>query len=179
MRKVVTLLSLASLAVVAGFAVVLKRKESNMPGQTGAGRAHEKRARVIAYAASQLGTSDPSLYWKEVLGSVPDSSISWCGAFALWVLRQALRIDWPWIPSKGFLFVDNDGNSLRVPRLPIVKVPSIGDVAYYDKPYQHYALVEEVEGDKVHLIAGNTPDVSRYTEPLSKATAYFSLAPLL
>jgi hypothetical protein len=97
----------------------------------------------------------------------------------LWVLRSVLAVPWRWVVGKGFLWVDDDGHPLQVPRLPIVKRPAIGDIAFFEKPYGHYALVEEVNGDTVHLIAGNTPDVDRSKVPISKATAYYSIAPLL
>jgi hypothetical protein len=85
-----------------------------------------------------------------------------------------------WVTGKGFLFVDDAGHSASKPYLPIVTTPAMGDIAYFDKPYQHYALVEEVDGDTVHLIAGNTPNVGRQKTTLSSGKAVFlSVAPLL
>lgn len=141
--------------------------------------ASQRRARVVAIARTQLGATEPDQYWADVLGYVPAQSLAWCGAFALWVLRRALGVDWRWVAGRGFIYVDNAGLPLERPRLPITKTPKPGDVAYYDKPYQHHALVESVAGDQVSLIAGNTPNVSEYSEPLSKATAYYSIAPIV
>jgi hypothetical protein len=138
-----------------------------------------KRNRVIAYALTQLHETDPSMYWQDVLGYVPSKKIYWCGAFVLWVLRSVLAVPWKWVVGKGFLWVDDDGRPLSVPRLPIVSRPAIGDIAFFEEPYGHYALVEEVDGNDVKLIAGNTPDVDRSTVKLSSATSYYSIAPLL
>jgi hypothetical protein len=138
------------------------------------------RNRIVAQAASQLGSTDPSPYWLDAFGSVPSLPLSWCGVFALWVLRMVGLTDRKWISGKGFLYVDDAGHSSSKPYLPIVKLPAAGDIAYFDKPYQHYALVEEVNGDTVHLIAGNTPNVGRQKAVLSSPrVVFFSVAPLL
>lgn len=148
-------------------------------------RALTLRKRVITIASTQIGQDDPSAYWQDVLGYVPPKTIAWCGAFVLWDLRLVFAVDWKWVPRLGFIYVDNDGNRLDVPRLPSVSVPSVGDIAYYDKPFQHYAFVESVETSehnltsRVHVIAGNTPDVSRFTENIRRASRYYSIAPLL
>lgn len=141
---------------------------------------HEMRNRIVAQALSQLGATDPSPYWLDAFGSVPSSKLAWCGVFALWVLRMVGLTTRKWVTGKGFLYVDDAGHSTAKPYLPIVKTPAMGDVAYFDKPFQHYALVEEVDGDTVHLIAGNTPNVGRQTTTLSSGKAvFFSVAPLL
>jgi hypothetical protein len=131
------------------------------------------RQRVVAMALREVGTYDPSKYWLDAYGYVPDSKYSWCGVFALWVLRQVGLVDWKWRTGKGFIYEDG------IARLPITESPDSGDVAYYDQPYQHYAIVERVIGDRVSIIAGNTPNVSTSQVQLSKATAYYSIEPLL
>lgn len=141
---------------------------------------HAVRNRIVAQALSQLGATDPSPYWLDAFGSVPSSKLAWCGVFALWVLRMVALTSRKWVTGKGFLYVNDAGASTSKPYLPIVKVPAIGDIAYFDKPYQHYALVEEVDGDTVHLIAGNTPNVGRQQTTISSGKAvFFSVAPLL
>lgn len=148
-------------------------------------RAIALRKRVITIASTQVGQDDPSEYWLDVLGYVPPKKINWCGAFVLWTLRIVFALNWKWVPGLGFIYVDNDGKRLSVPRLPSLSVPAVGDIAYYDNPFQHYGLVESVElaqpplGSTVHLIAGNTPDVSKYPEDLRRASRYYSIAPLL
>jgi hypothetical protein len=140
----------------------------------------EIRNRIVAQAASQIGSTDPSPYWLDAFGSVPSSKLAWCGVFALWVLRMVGLTARKWVAGKGFIFVDDAGNAAAKPYLPIVKSPAMGDIAYFDKPYQHYALVEEVDGDTVHLIAGNTPNVGRQKTTISSGKAvFFSVAPLL
>lgn len=139
-----------------------------------------RRDLVTLTAGLEVGETDPAKYWRDAYGSVPSSKYSWCGVFALWVLRRALNVTWRWIAGVGFIYADDSGKRTDVPRLPVVSVPEPGDVAYYDQPYQHYAIVERVNNDgTATLIAGNTPNVSRYEEPLSKATAYYSIAPLV
>lgn len=159
-------------------------KTTNMPGIPNppipTSDDFEVRNRIVAQALSQLGSTDPSPYWLDAYGSVPSSKLAWCGVFALWVLRMVGLTARKWIAGKGFLFVDDAGHTATKPYLPIVKVPAIGDIAYFDKPFQHYALVEEVDGDTVHLVAGNTPNVGRQKTTLSSGRAvFFSVAPLL
>lgn len=141
--------------------------------------ARRNRDLVVLTAAMELGESDPSKYWRDAYGAIPASKYAWCGVFALWVLRKALGISWRWIAGIGFIYADSNGKRSSVPRLPVVRVPEPGDIAYYDQPFQHYAIVESVSGDDVSVIAGNTPNVSRSNEPLSKATAYYSIAALV
>lgn len=131
------------------------------------------RSLVVDTALREVGTYDPSRYWMDAYGYVPDAKYAWCGVFALWVLRQVGLTDWKWKTGKGFIYENG------VARLPITKSPLPGDIAYYDQPYQHYAIVERVIGDRVSLVAGNTPNVSTSQVATSKATAYYSIEPLL
>jgi hypothetical protein len=142
------------------------------------------RLRVIEYASSQIGTTDPRPYWLDAYGFIPSplGNYAWCGVFALWALRQARLTSRRWVAGLGFIYVDANGKASKTPwlrQLAPSEVPAMGDIAYYDQPFQHYALVEEVSGDRVHVIAGNTPNVSRSQPLLSKATSYFSIASIL
>jgi hypothetical protein len=83
--------------------------------------------------------------------------------------------------GKGFIWVDDAGKVSRTPYLPIIHSTriNIGDIAYFDKPFQHYALVEELGEDDpdhgeayVKVIAGNTPDVDQSWVKRSKAQFY-------
>ena len=159
-------------------------KTPNMPGIPNppipTSEEHAMRNRIVAQAVSQIGVTDPSPYWLDAFGSVPSSKLAWCGVFALWVLRMVGLTSRMWVTGKGFLYVDDAGHSTAKPYLPIVKTPAMGDIAYFDKPFQHYAIVEEVDGDTVHLVAGNTPNVGRQKTTLSSGKAvFFSVAPLL
>lgn len=174
--------ALASIGLLALLATT--GKTPNMPGIPNppipTNEDHEIRNRIVAQAASQIGTTDPSPYWLDAYGSVPSTKLAWCGVFALWVLRMVGLTARKWVSGKGFIFVDDAGHTAAKPYLPIVKSPAMGDIAYFDKPLQHYALVEEVDGDTVHLIAGNTPNVGRQKTTLSSGKAvFFSVQPLL
>lgn len=99
----------------------------------------------------------------------------WCGAFALWCLRQALpalRVYWAFgPPSYGFLF-----------RLEQTHAPEPGDIAYLDKPFQHHAVVTSVENGVVYTIDGNqgaSEPIKTHSAPLSHWTAFYSIARFL
>jgi hypothetical protein len=102
------------------------------------------RSKVLELATLELGNSDASKYYKECLGQIPSKKYAWCGIFALWCLREAADCNWTWAIGKGFLF-----------RLNMTKNPLPGDIAYFDKPYQHHAVVRELKGDELYLIQGN------------------------
>lgn len=142
------------------------------------------RQDVVSKAAELIGNPDTDPIWKDVLSPhdyQPHIRLAWCGAFALNRLHAAgLGQDVKWIFGKGFLG-----------RLPKTDRPQPGDIAYFDKPYQHHAIVESVDGETLHTIDGNQghgPDhllgtdqgttVRRVQRHLS-AGAYYSIAPWL
>lgn len=143
------------------------------------------RQTIVEIAAGQIGNPDTDVIWRDVLATKdyqPKITKAWCGAFALRCLHQAgvaLAIKWKW--GLGFLEVN---------RLPKVKHPEPGDIAYYDQPFQHHAIVERVDGDTLHTIDGNQgPGLDRLTgklgttvrrvqRPLTKGI-YYSIAGLL
>jgi hypothetical protein len=102
------------------------------------------RSAVLDVAALQLGVADPSPFWRECFGQVPTKKLAWCGIFALYCLRQATGCNWTWAIGSGFLS-----------RLSRTSHPDPGDVAYFDKPYQHHALLQKAVGDELYLIQGN------------------------
>ena len=132
------------------------------------------RGKVVHAAMTQLGKTDPQPYWIDVTGKVEPSSLSWCGAFALWSLHQAgLALGKVWQLGKGFL--------LTSPQLPQTKTPKPGDVAYYDH-YQHHAVVAAVHPDGyVDLINGNgnNKSVSPSHTPMSAVTTFYSIQPFI
>ncbi len=134
------------------------------------------RQLVVEAARSQIGEQDPDQYWAVVQPQLMGNpkGISWCGGFALWALKQAgLAADLVWHIGRGFA---------EVYRLPKVKVPEPGDIAYYDQPFQHHAVVDRVEGDTVFTIDGNQSpgeSVLPRERNLKAATAYYSIQPLL
>jgi|WetSurMetagenome_2_1015567.scaffolds.fasta_scaffold00908_11 hypothetical protein len=132
------------------------------------------RGRVVVIANSQVGVDNPKRYWLDVAGAIPGKGIAWCGAFSLWVLRQATLTRRRWVTGIGYIYVDESGNRTKEPWLPIVMNPQPGDVAYFTE-HQHYGLVDSVGEKTVVLVAGNCPTVKRYEVPKSKAAAYYSI----
>jgi hypothetical protein len=99
----------------------------------------------------------------------------WCGAFALHCLHEAhlaTGVKWAFGPPHyGFLY-----------RLHTTKTPEPGDIAYLDKPWQHHAIVTDVEGDTVHTIDGNQgalAPIKTHSAPLSHWTAFYSILPFI
>lgn len=136
------------------------------------GNPDEIREKLLQVAHAELGTSDSRSYWLGALGSYPGTKFAWCGIFALWCLKRLELCDWKWVVGKGFLY-----------RLPRTTDPKPGDVAYFDKPYQHHALVQQVEGDQLYLIQGNYGVPGRVAESVcsisAKKPVFFSVAQLV
>lgn len=134
----------------------------------------DKRAEVLSIAAGELGTKDPSPYWLDTYGSVPEHAYQWCGVFALWCLRQAGLTEWKWIAGPGFLLNHGSDNLRRTLQ------PEPGDVAYIDAPFRHHALVQRRQGDTVYLIQGNCGWPGHVAESTmsikAKQPAFFSIA---
>ena len=130
-----------------------------------------KRSLVVDLATREIGKSDPTKYWREVLQSGPPFPPHWCGAFALWALREASLTDWYWQIGKGFLY-----------RLPRTRTPEPGDIGYQDQPFQHHFLLTEVDTHTLTSVDGNqgTPGVQlRHRAVGSPKLAFYSIAPLL
>lgn len=133
------------------------------------------RETVVRIAKQELGENDAKRYWEDVLpptwkGPFPRH---WCGAFALWCLRQAGLTDWHWEVGKGFLY-----------RLPIVRVPEPGDIGYQDKPFQHHFVVTDVGQHTFSSVDGNqgTPGVQERHRSFQSALhpyTFFSIQKLL
>jgi len=100
---------------------------------------------------------------------------AWCGAFALRCLMRALPAcaDWTWHPGKGFL---------EVYGLPKVKLPEVGDIAYFARN-QHHAIVVGVGSGKVTLVNGNgmlapAEGVTHSTVAIGDVSAFYSIGKL-
>jgi len=109
----------------------------------------EARQYVAALARSYLGRSDEDTFWARC-GVAKPYPTSWCGAFALSILREAGLCSWTWdfewlnqYNRSGFLW------HLAPPR----HTPELGDMCYVDQPYQHHAVV--VRTDPLELVNGN------------------------
>jgi hypothetical protein len=140
------------------------------------------RQAVVDAAVAELGadTHEKRIrYWESALGYEIHhfeeiAKLAWCGGFALYCLHTAgLALDVHWRIGAGFL--------LQKPHpLPRIAIPLPGDIGYLDKPFQHHFVVESVDGDTVHSVDGNQPDVRRKTRSLHAPTlTFFSIAPFL
>lgn len=119
----------------------------------------DRRKLVIAIAANEIGDGRVSEYWRDVLGPSWRGPYPkhWCGAFALWCLRQtglARDVSWRVAMKKndpsGFLLVEHAAG-----KMPRTKTPMAGDIAYFDAPYQHHAIVESATPTQLVTIDGN------------------------
>ena len=132
---------------------------------------YRTRAGVVGIARAELGLSDASKYWRDVLTSGPPFPPSWCGAFALFCLRQAGLTEWHWEIGKGFLW-----------RLKRTYDPQIGDCGYLDQPFQHHFVVTEVGTHTLTSVDGNqgVPGVQERHRALPNPhLVFYSIDPLL
>ena len=161
---------LAALGAAGGIFALLRRDSSSTPFVLSA------RQKVANAARSQVGSSDKAKYWASALPGQNPAGLDWCGAFALWSLHAAgLAKDWFWQLGKGFLMTDKT-------KLPITTVPQVGDIAYFTTN-QHEAVVLSVDSNNktVELANGNSTGgkVTISNIPWNKATAFFSITPLV
>lgn len=134
------------------------------------------RQRVAKAALGEIGSTDKAKYWASALPGQNPAGLDWCGAFALWSLHEAgLVTDWLWKIGSGFLMTTQHS-------LPITTTPDVGDIAYFNAN-QHEAVVTAVDTvNRTVTLAngnGNFGAVSPSTIPWNKATAFFSIAPLV
>lgn len=158
----------ATLAAVFGSLVWWRERR---PGAEHPGVCTEEslRARVVAAGLTQVGKRELDVYFADAAPQFVGLKPEWCGIFALWAMRQAgLGKGVQWKTGLGFV---------EPQKFPRVSMPKAGDLAYYDQPYQHQALVAGVRDERVDLINGNGKGgvVSLSSPLLSKATAYYSL----
>lgn len=103
------------------------------------------REQIVTLATAELGPQNADKYWSDVLPNQTGYPKSWCGGFCLWVLHQAgLAKDIDWRIGLGFCY-----------RLHMTTKPEAGDIAYFDKPYQHHAIVVSIDNDMLTTIDGN------------------------
>lgn len=113
------------------------------------------RLTIVRAAIDERDNTDPTKYWRAVLpanwkGPFPPH---WCGAFALWAIKQGGQNTWLWgIP--GITSIRGEFGFLY--RLRQTGDPKPGDIAYKNKPYQHHAVVTAVDGDMVVTADGNS-----------------------
>jgi hypothetical protein len=132
------------------------------------------RNQLVAIAKEEVGEQDAAKYWGDVLPGLASNSYphSWCGGFTLWALHQvglAKGIDWE--IGKGYCY-----------HLPTTRSPQPGDIAYFDKPYQHHAIVISTNyGGMLQTVDGNQPGetVRIRIRRVNDATAFYSIQPLI
>ena len=147
------------------------------------GEAIDARARLVAWAASQIGERDPNEYYRVCAPQFADRgaehSVSWCGIFALAGLHVIAPTRAPmWATGKGFV------RDLRT-----VSLPEPGDIAVFRKGADgrdlwHHAIVERVERGRVYTIDGNVlpaprEGVARRDRPIDANATFYSIASLL
>jgi hypothetical protein len=134
-----------------------------------------QRAAIVAVARAELGVQKAAKYWRNVLPNAHtwDYPKHWCGAFAMYCVNVGAGVARVWGPrGTGFCFTPND----------IVAVPEPGDVAYFDAPYQHHAVVVDIANGKLYTIDGNQGNgqlVDTRIRPVSCAVTYYSIARFL
>jgi len=128
----------------------------------------DARQMLLSIAHAELGNADPKKYWLDVQGVDPGKKYAWCAVFYLWCLRQSGLCDWHWP-----LYFSQ--------KLRVTKYPQPGDLAYFDHPYQHHAMVQRVNGIDVHLIQGNFGLPGHVAESvcLKVKPVYYSIESLL
>jgi hypothetical protein len=111
-------------------------------------------------------------------------TVSWCGGFVLWVLRQVGLCDWDWAVWKG-------ANSPAgfVYRLPTIGLPEAGDIAVFrkgkdGKDIWHHAIVERYGNGLVYTIDGNTmaypkEGVTTKYHPIDSNATFYSIRNLV
>lgn len=140
------------------------------PPETG----DDRRQRLLALVRGELGKVGGDQYWKDVDPALVGSGQDWCGGFALAMLHRAgLALDREWVTGKGFILVGQHP-------LPTTTNPKPGDLIYIDQPFQHEGFVENIAGENVHTLDGNTQNhVAEHDRQRSAITAFYSIEPLL
>jgi hypothetical protein len=138
------------------------------------------RFEVVRLALQEVGkpgTERIREYHSNALGKPHvGPEVEWCGLFALAMLHDAgIAQNVHWRIGGGFC---------EEQRLRRVKLPEPGDVVYYDKPFQHHALVHSVdtEAGTFSSVDGNQAGDTvtlRTKIPLSKPTCFYSIESLL
>lgn len=131
------------------------------------------RERIVEKAYSQIGVQNPDKFWADVQPALVRSGKAWCGGFALWVLRQVgIARHLMWQIGKGFTAING---------LPTTRNPLAGDIAYFDQPFQHHAIVVSTDNGVLKTIDGNQTGntVLERERPMGSQTAFYSIEPLL
>lgn len=150
------------------------------------GEAIDARARLVAWALSQVGDRDPNEYYRVACHEFADRKLehtkSWCGIFVLAGLHACGLCTWQWstrASEPGFVF-----------RLRVTSFPDVGDVAVFrkgadGKDVWHHAIVQRPpENGRVDTVDGNVlfaprEGVAVKTRPVDSNVTFYSIASLL
>jgi len=129
---------------------------------------HPGRVSVLRYASADVGLALSRESWSAVNPTLQGKP--WCGAWALWKLQQAGLTDVGWVSGIGFVGPLGLRGTLS---------PQPGDIAYWDQPMQHYAIVESV--NPLVTLDGNSTGgvVRRKTHTSQLAPLFYSIGKLL
>jgi len=116
-------------------------------------------------------------YHRNAFGhAVTDKALQWCGLFCLAMLHDAgIATNVFWRQGGGFCEEQKLGKT---------NAPQPGDIAYYDKPYHHHAMViaVDLEAGTYDTVDGNqlgdTVAIHRGIK-LTKPTFFYSIGKLL
>jgi len=159
-------------SLLAGGLTLALRKRSSSVDTLPSSSALPTRASVVNLARSELGSGTVERYWSGVLapGQSKPPGVTWCGAFALWVLRELGLTSWTYDDAGAWFY-----------GLPWTADPKPGDLAFLEDR-RHLAIVGAVHEDgTVELIngAGTGNVVTTSTLQRGRVTEYRSIAPLL
>lgn len=150
------------------------------------GEAIDARARLVAWAISQIGDRDPNEYYRVCAPQFADGGhehdTSWCGIFCLAGLHAVGLCEWEWSTRRtepGFVW-----------RLRVTPFPDMGDIAVFRKGADgrdvwHHAIVEAPPTKGlVRTIDGNVlpaprEGVATRTRPVDSNVTFYSIASLL
>lgn len=153
------------------------------------GEAIDARARLVAWAAGEIGEQDPNKYYRVAAPQFADGGhehdTSWCGIFCLAGLHAIAPTRAPiWQTGSGF----------AREHLRVVQLPEPGDIAVFRKGEDkngrdlwHHAIVERLDRGVLHTIDGNVlraplEGVARKTRKLDDErgnVTFYSIATLL
>jgi hypothetical protein len=152
----------------------------------------ERRLALVSTLEAEIGPQQkgsPEVfgYWRSVLPPEwSDAKVreyaqtkSWCGGFYLWGLHQCgIATDVFWIDGSGF--VDQC-------KLKMTRNPRVGDIAYFNTPYRHYACVVStdlgklvtIDGNQLKGITKNTKALPPWGNEVKGQCVFYSIEPLL
>jgi len=113
-------------------------------------------------------TAAPGVWDDSTIETAGADMPSWCGIFSVWAHKKAGKNIGEWQMGRGVSAFNT---------LETTTTPQPGDIGYIHLPYQHHAIIKEVEGDTIHSIdgnSGNNSEVKENAKPRSAYTGFFT-----